>query len=790
MYDRKWALNLIKSASFIAYPQKDLFGEEVTPSFRREFNISCAIKKAELVSSGLGVYEVLLNGIRPLAEINGEKINIELKPGYTQVLDKKVCNRFDVTSLLKVGNNCISAISSSGWWSDLIADNIGRYPAFICALFIEYENGEITVIKTDESFKVTKISPLKFASIYDGESYDARISNDFMLAGFDDSSWENACISTQFSGELAFEDEAIIVARKDLVRKPIKINAYTKVKGQTEEKFGVLDGVRVIKDFPFTLKKGERVVIDFGQNASGRENFTVEGESGTVITVRHAEILNDNEGQRSRGNDGAEGSLYLANLRTAKATTTYVIGKNDIKESYKPLFTYYGFRYIDITATSDVTFYSLDAETLTSVVKDSGFITTGNPLVNRLIENARWGMYSNYLSIPTDCPQRDERYGWSADTQIFSATAGYLSTSSFGFLEKWMRDMRIAQEPSGAFPAIAPRARFGNTMGDVGWADAGIIVPYNVWKLSGDERIVRENYHSMKKYMDFFLKRRKNQGPLPRYGDWLSFEDNSEELQKYLGVCFYAYDALLMSEMAEGLGIEEDKKLYLSVYEEQKKYFIENYVSEDGFLNFSVQTALLYALKLNLLPNEESVKKAKEQLLENFNKNKNKLQTGFLGAAIILPTLSKVGLNETAYSLLLCEEMPSWLFSVKQGATTIWERWNSYSLEYGFGDVGMNSFNHYAYGCAVEWLFGYSAGIRPKKAGFNEFMLAPCPDKRLGFVKAEYRTCNGVIKSEWTCQGDKVIYRFSIPQNTSATFINPITGEGKHLSTGTYEFIT
>ncbi len=779
---------LLTEARWIAYPIKGEEDYKICPAFRKEFKVKSKVLCAKAYTSGLGVYESFINGERISSlSPNGEQETIELKPGYTQILERKLYNSFDITHLVKEGMNCISAISSHGWWADDIADNIGRYPCFLAAVCIYYENGKGEYFVTDSSWKVSENSPLISASIYGGEKYDARVSLDFMKSGFDDKEWKNAFISHQYLGKLTSLEGANAIERKDLIRKPIKAYTYSKTENQTEEAFGVISDVKLIEKFPFTLKKGQTLVVDFGQNASGRERFEVEGKTGTVITIRHAEMLNDNNGLKARGNDGAEGTLYLANLRSAKATTEYILsGKG--REKYAPLFTYYGFRYIDVTATEDVTLYSIVGEVITSVREDSGFIKTGSELVNRLIENGRWGMYSNYLSIPTDCPQRDERYGWSADTQIFSATAGYLSASAVPFLEKWMVDVRDASDPGGAFPAIAPRARFGNTMGDLGWADAGIIVPYNVWKASGDNTIVRDNYPAMKKYMDFFLKRRKFSGPLPRYGDWLSFEDNDDALQEYLGVCFYAYDAFLMTEMAREMGIEEDEGLYFSVYEKQKEYFAERYLNEVGELKLTQQTALLYALKLKLLPNENSLEKVKAQLKNNFSRDGGRLQTGFLGTAILLPTLSEVGLNDLAYSLLLSEEMPSWLFSVKSGATTIWERWNSYSVDDGFGEVGMNSFNHYAYGCVAEWLFSYSAGIRTESAGFERFILAPLPDKRLGYCEAEYNSEQGLIKSAWQYDGNRVKYKFQIPPNTTAIFINPKTGERKELSNGIYKF--
>ena len=397
-------------------------------------------------------------------------------------------------------------------------------------------------------------------------------------------------------------------------------------------------------------------------------------------------------------------------------------------------------------------------------------------------------MYSNYVSIPTDCPQRDERLGWTADTQVFTPAAQYYSTAAQSFLEKWMTDMRDTQGVDGSYPSVAPCGPWVLGMGCMGWADAGILVPYYVWKNSGDTTIIEENYHSMKLYMDHFLFSKGTAGPVPAYGDWLSFEPNSQELQVYLGVCYYAWDAMIMSEMADATGRPDDARHYAEVYGKQKKFFIETYVNEDGTVKLSQQTAALFALKLRLLPDEKSYEAVKKQLMDNFADKENRLQTGFLGTSILLPTLSEYGFNDMAYTLLLQDKMPSWLYSVKAGATTVWERWNSYSLENGFGDVGMNSFNHYAYGCVSEWMFAYMAGIRPETAGFAEFVLAPVPDRRIGYCKASYNSSNGLIRSYWRYEGDEIVYECEVPANTSATLVMPVSGVKMHLGSGSYTF--
>lgn len=781
---------LLEKAKWIAYPQLTEQDRNVCPVFRKEFVIEKEVKSVKLFTSGCGVYIGFVNGERlSNLDANDAPLCYELKPGYTQMSERKFYHSYDVTHLVNKGRNCLSAISSHGWWADAIAAYIGRYPAFLSVLIVNYADGTSYSLLSDETWKVSSDSPVVSASIYDGESYDARVSTAFMQPSFDDAAWPYAMVSDQFDGVIEAMHGEPSVCRDDLCRKPVSVYTYESAAGADEEKFGTIDHLVQQPLSSFVLKKGHTAVVDFGQNAAGREFFTVIGKKGTRITIRHAEMLNDQDGLRSRGNDGPEGSIYVANLRGIFAGTTYIIGEDNIEESYRPLLTFYGFRYVDITATEDVTFTNIVGEVVTNVGHDSGTIETGDTLVNRLIENGKWGMYSNYLSIPTDCPQRDERCGWTADTQVFATTAHYFSTGAQTFLEKWMQDMRDVQDPGGQYPDTVPRSRAWNGMGHVGWADAGILTPYYVWRMTGDITVVAEHYHSMKKYMDDFLAKTKKKGPAPTYGDWLSFEPNSPELQAYLGVCYYAWDALLMSEMADGLGKKEDASHYRRIYEKEKEFFIENYVNEDGSIKLSQQTAALFALKLELLPDEQSVRTVKDGLIANFKQTGNRLQTGFLGTSILLPTLSELGLNDLAYSLLLQDEMPSWLYSVKAGATTVWERWNSYSVESGFGDVGMNSFNHYAYGCVCEWLFGYAAGIRPSKIGFTSFTLAPIPDARLGHVNAEYDSVYGRIRSAWRYENDQILYECTVPANTTATLIHPKTGETTLLTSGDHSFV-
>lgn len=763
-------------------------GREDVPVFRKEFTLTKKLRSAKLFSSGCGIYEVFINGRRVCHTTpEGEARIFELKPGFTEVLRRKFYHSFDITPML-AERNCLCAVVSSGWWSDQIVGKVGRENCFRAVLVLRFEDGSCQTLLTDERFRVSVDGPVRKADVYYGEDYDAGRSLAFLQPGYDDSHWENAVVSEAFDGQIQAMHGEPTVCRADLCRSPKRVYTYRGVKNAAQGVFGTVDHVTNYENASFTLKKGETAVVDFGQNAAGRVHFTLRGKAGTTVELRHGEMLNDRNGERSRGNDGPSGSVYTENLRSARAAVRYTIGQNDTWEAYRPLLSFFGFQYVSITAEDTVEFSSIQGEVLTNVSYDSGHLTTGSADVNRLIENGRWGMYSNYLSLPTDCPQRDERLGWTADTQVFVTTAHYYSTAAQTFLEKWSQDLRDSQNPDGQYTAVAPRAQYGNDTGAMGWADAGILMPYYQWRMTGDTTLLREHYHSMKRYMDDFLFRRGNLGPDLRFGDWLSFEPNDTPLQEYLSAVFYAFDAKVMSVLAGVIGKTRDAEHYAALYEQQKQYCIRRYIRPDGTLALEQQTAALYALYLDLVPDEASKNAVKDQLQDNIKRHGNRLQTGFLGTAILLPALSQLGLSETAYTLLLQDQMPSWLYSVKAGATTAWERWNSYSIEDGFGEVSMNSFNHYAYGAVAEWMFGYMAGIRPQRCGFDRFVLKPEFDRRVGRVQARYDSLWGRIESAWHYEGEQVLYRCKVPANTRAVLTDPFTKEQFELGSGEHRF--
>ena len=778
----------LEGVSFISHPDEPPY--PTMPSFRKAFTVKEGLASAILFTSGLGVYEAFIDGDE-VANLDqrGEEIPAVLKPGFTETMKRRFYNTTDVTWMLGVGESVLSAISTHGWWSDKAARNEGKKPGFWAKLILTYKDGTTDVIVTDESWKTATESKVVYADIYTGEVFDNRISHGWMLPGFDDSAWRTPVINTEFGGTLCAWMGSPILAREDLRLVALSVEIYRGAVGASEDAFGKINIVREPHcEESFTLLPGETAIIDFGQNFAGWEEISVEGDAGTTLTIEHGEMVNDKGGLKSRGNDGPEGSIYNENYRSAKATTVYTLSGSG-EEIYYPACTFYGFRYIEITTTAPVVIHSAVGQPVTSADIDTGFMETTDEHVNQLISNIRWGMYSNYLSIPTDCPQRDERMGWTADTQVFTKAGAFLADSK-SFMVKFMADMRDSQREDGALPGTAPKGTYnGGAWGGTGWADAGVIIPYTIYQHFGDVSVIADNWEMMQRYVDGFLGSRGKIGPCNIWGDWLAYESNDEQIQSILAVCFYAWDALMMKTMALVLGKKDEAEKYRALYEQEKAYFIEQYVNEKGEVIRGEQTICLYALYLDLLPDAASVEAVKAQLISNIESKGNRLQTGFLGTAIILPTLTKIGRSDLAYTLLLQHDNPSWLYSVDQGATTIWERWNSYTKDRGFGNVSMNSFNHYAYGAVAAWMFSTLAGIdsTPAVPGFKRIIIAPKPDRRI-VAETDYTSPYGIIstESQWTDKGWE--FECSIPANTRATIEIPAASiedcmvEGKAVS--------
>lgn len=752
--------------------------------FRSEFKLDKPIKSAKIYTTSLGIHDLFLNGKRVGHQTeNGETVYDELKPGWTDVRKSVFYLSYDVTPYLKKGQNAVGAYVSSGWSSGEIAHNRYKNPdiSYKAKLLVEYVDGSTKIIVTNtDNWKSSINGALRKADIYAGEDYDARYTNDWTKPDFKAADWHPVNHNTTVTALITAYVGLPVRIRKDLKTIAQQITIYNNIQ-KNETDFGaVIPTKQLRKAASFTLKKGETAVLDFGQNLVGWTPLTVKGQTGTKIRIRYAEMLNDS-GSKKRGNDGPKGSLYLKNLRKARATVNYIMNGDSQGENYKPAMTWFGFRYAEITTDEDVEIKDVYAEVISSVDKEKSTIVTDHPDVNKLFQNTLWGQRGNFISVPMDCPQRNERMGWTADTQVFAKTAMYNSNAN-QFYQKWMGDVRNSQYEDGSYPSVAPET-FNSGSGASGWADAGIIVPWMVYKMSADITILEQNYESLTKYMNF-LETQKDEkylynGGTTKFGDWLAYKETDKRL---ISVCYYAYDALLMTEIAKTLGKTADIEKYQTLYQNIKAEFNKRYVTVKGILSENTQTAYLYALKLHLFNSKEGTEIAIQQLVKLLEDNNYKLTTGFLGTAILNQTLSEVGQSDVAYNLLLQRDNPSWLYSIDQGATTIWERWNSYTIQDGFGDASMNSFNHYAYGAVVEWMYAYMSGIKTEGAGFRNIIIEPQLDlrkklpkgqKQITEVNGQYASINGIIKSHWKIVGKKVVYKISIPANTTAQFIVP-----------------
>lgn len=774
------------------------------------------VSRALWMTTGLGVYELYVNG-KPV----GDEI---LKPGFTHPEKTRLSFTYDVTGLFDTASgaeNVLSAQVTPGWWADKIVTPaghdgmIGRKCAFRGVLALYYSDGSTRLYGTDtENWKAGIAGPVTHAAIYDGEEYDARIAPGFETPeklGVPE-------INTEFHGDIFPSDGAEIYFRHDLALSPVKTYVWQGVAGEDENHFG-----RVVlkREYgagePIVVNPGENLVVDFGQNCSAVPVFVFNAAEGTELNCVTAELLNDGNGSKERGMDGPEGSVHRQNLRIPdtgmKLKYTFANSPEDV--CYTPRYTFFGYRYVSINVTDKVVIKSIKSLPVTSISRDMeiGKIETGNELVNKLISNTIWGQRSNYLSVPTDCPQRNERLGWTADTQVFTETGSFFANTT-SFFHKWMRDLIDSQGEKGGFPGVAPLSQYGNEMTRLGWSDAGIIVPWSIWKQFGDTEIVEQSWKSMEKYMNHINETRYDHNALIeengnyQWADWLSYEPlescgggafgpkgplpEAVEYWNYLSASYWLLDAGMMRDMAIGTG--RDASRYKTMTRDAKTYIRERFFDESGkfktdILN-TMQTPALFALKNNIL--DGAAKEAMiGRLRENFAEHGNCLQTGFLGTSILMPTLSENGMSDIAWELLFQRKNPSWIYSIDNGATTIWERWNSYMIDKGMGPKGMNSFNHYAYGVVCEWIWETAAGIAsdPANPGFRHIIMKPVPDKRLGYLKAEYHSASGVIRSAWKYEGDNWIWEFSIPDGCTATVTLPGETQSKEYEAGDYKIV-
>lgn len=705
---------------------------EVCPIFSKDIKVSKPIQKAELSISATGVYEARMNDKRV-----GDFI---LAPGLTSYKSRLQYQTYDITDMLE-NENVLSICLGKGWYRGRISAGDKAINetdgAVIAELIITYNDGSTENVITDNSWSVST-SRILFSDFYDGETYDASAECKFIGTADINTSISKSSLILQ-EGENVTEHEKI---------KPISM---------------------------FITAKGEKV-IDFGQNIAGYVALDLTANKGDKIVISHAEVLD------------SEGNFYNENYRSAKSRLEYVCCNGH--QTYKPFFTYFGFRYIRLDeCPSDISIDNFTAIVIYSDMKRTGYIETGSKKVNKLFENTLWSQRDNFIDIPTDCPQRDERMGWLGDAQVFAKTASY-NYNTKKFFGKWLGDLRAEQRENGSVPDTVPNFWL-LSRSSTAWGDAMTIIPWQMYLMYGDKKDIEVNFDAMKRWVDFMTNDSldkylwtcvddSHKMWRKHYGDWLALDAPSGSYRgitpdNFIASAFYAYSTEILIKAGKIIGKD------MLEYEELHKNIVSTF--KKTFTEYSTQTECVLALYFNLTDNKAETAR---QLNDMIVSNGNKLQTGFVGTPYLLYALSENGYTETAYSLLLQEEYPSWLYEVNHGATTIWEHWDGIRDDGTFWSTDMNSYNHYAYGSVVDWLYSVAAGIKPieEKAGFKEVIIAPVPDKRLGSINVSFDTSYGTIKSAWHYEGNKICYEITTP--VKATII--IDGKNHIVENGSYIF--
>ncbi|MEI6071649.1 MAG: glycoside hydrolase family 78 protein [Verrucomicrobiae bacterium] len=706
---------------------------------RKEFTVGSAIRRATAYATALGIYEL---------RINGKKVGDHLlAPEWTDYRKRVQYQTCDVTAMLHPGDNVIGGILANGWYSGLWLDwpcgmrFWGDEPLLLVRLEIELADGQKIAVVSDVSWQGTFDGPIRFAGILEGETYDARKEMPGWDApGFDAAGrWQAVkTVENPGAGKLVWQRNEPIRPLREIP--PVAI---------TEPQPGVY-------------------VFDFGQNMAGWCRFKFKGAAGDSVELQHGEILE-------------QGRIDSKRLRVAckckhhdSQLDRYTL-KSDGEQIFEPRFTYHGFRYVELTGLKEKpTLESLIAINFNTDCPEVGEFACSNPLVNRLFQNIRWSQRSNYMGVPTDCPQRNERYGYTGDAQFFMRTAPY-NMDIAGFFNKWLADVcQDSQYPGGAFADWAPylRDRPDNPPPNIGWADAGIICPYEIYRVYGDTRIIREHYAPMKRYLDWLSRNSKDglfTGPVG-HGDWLC-EKGGGALKEVIGTAYCAFDFRLMSEMAAVIGEKEDAAAFQEQAGKYAEAFAKAYIDAEGRIKESSQTGYALAFTMDLVP-EALRAKMTERFADDIKRCDWHLDTGFIGTPRLLPGLHLAGRDDLAYRLLLAETSPSWLAMVKSGQTTMTEAW-----------WGGSSLNHYAFGSVGEYLFGMVGGIQTDAPGYKRIRIQPVIQEGLTWAKTSYISINGKIATEWKADEGKLQLNVTIPPNTTATVYVP-AGENALVTEG------
>jgi alpha-L-rhamnosidase len=723
-----------------------------SPHFRKEFTIEKSIAKAVVYVTAHGFYELHLNGKKV-----GDQV---LTPGWTSYGKRIQYQVYDVTGQLVKGKNAIGAVLGDGWYRGTLAwgNNwaiYGKKLGLLMQMKITYTDGTESFILTDESWKSNNNGAIRMSDIYNGETYDAtkRLTG-WDLPGYEDSKWGVVRAGNYRNNIIASEGELI---KKIQEIKPVKV---------------------------FRSPKGS-LLVDMGQNMVGWIRLRVSGNKGTVVTLRHAEVLDK------------YGEFYTENLRVAKCQLTYTLAGNG-EEVYEPRFTFMGFRYVEVTGfPGDLTTDNITGVVVHSDMKVTGSYESSNPLLNQLQHNIQWGQKGNFVDVPTDCPQRDERLGWTGDAQAFSRTAAF-NFNVAAFFTKWLKDVALDQRPGGEVPDVIPdviNKQDAKTVApSAGWGDVSVIVPWTMYQVYGDKEFLENQYPSMKAWVEYI---RKKAGDTylwkggSKYGDWLFYhppvnnhtEPDGFTEYDFISTAFFAYSTSILAKSAKELGKTEDEILYTDLFSKIKNVFNREYVTPAGRVGTNSQTSYVLALMFNLLPDDLRPDAAKF-LVDDIKSRRNHLSTGFLGTPFLCHVLTQNGYTDVAYDLLLQESYPSWLYPVRMGATTIWERWDGQKTDSTFQDAGMNSFNHYAYGAIGDWMYRVSAGIEAKTPGYRNLLIQPKVTEKMNLSKASFESAYGKVISGWERKDGKVYYTIEIPANADATIILPADSAEKVRENG------
>ncbi|WP_428938000.1 glycoside hydrolase family 78 protein [Fontivita pretiosa] len=710
---------------------------------RKQFRLDGQVSWARLYVTALGLYEFEING-QPVADY-------VFAPGRTEYTKRVPYQVFDVTGMLRSGENACGAILGDGWYCGHLHSDprqtYGDRPRLLAQLEVGLADGSTRTIVSDETWSAGE-GPIRSSDMLMGEDYDARLEIAGWSSPADASVQPSAGVRTEavngWRAAVVFDDPGIelVAHRAPPVRR-----------------------IQLLKPIapPKASANRRRHIFDLGQNMVGRVRLRVRNaRPGQTIELRHAEMLDK------------DGKLYTAALRTARATDHYTT-RGGAEEIYEPRFTFHGFRYVEVR---DYPGRNPTADDLVGVVVHSDATPTGqfecsDPMINQLQSNIVWSQKGNFIDIPTDCPQRDERLGWTGDAQVFIRTAAF-NMDVANFFTKWLRDMADSQGEDGRIPSVVPHVRSIHDEGGPAWADAAVICPWIIYLCYGDKRILEDCWPMMSRFMDFLQAncvndiRADEHWKWRGYGDWLSI--NAETPHDLIGTAFYAHCARLMSRMAGILGKEREQAKYAELFQRVRRAWQRRFVTADGLIIGQTQTAYVLALHFDLLP-EELRPKIVDALVRNIESRGMHLSTGFVGTPYLNHVLTRFGRSDVAYALLMQKTYPSWLYPITQGATTMWERWDAWTHDKGFSDTGMNSFNHYAFGAVGEWIYSTIGGIDldPEKPGYKHILIRPTPGGQITWARAALKSVHGLIESAWRIEGERFNLNVTIPPNTTAT---------------------